>query len=147
MTLFVLSSKKKKALSCLYNLGHNICRLFCIFGRILFAINEMKTDYYHQKVNVRVASKVVKKFKTKDLRLFYKNHRNVWNCWLVTKYRLCQKAGKKSTAKHSMDKMKSCFKRKHGFLENNKEMRKVKLSDEKIKTNTCCDIWLGAWVE
>ena len=131
----------------MYNLGHNICRLFCIFQRIPFAINETKTDYYHQKVNVRVPSKVAKQFKTKDLRLFYKNYRNVWNCRLVTKYRLCQKTGKKSTVKHSMDKMKSCFKRKHGFLENNKEMRKVKLSEEQIKTNTCCDISLVAWVE
>ena len=58
-----------------------------------------------------------------------------------------KKQEKKSTVKHSMDKMKSCFKRKYGFLENNKEMRKVKLSEEQIKTNTCCDISLVAWVE
>ena len=40
----------------------DICRQF------LFTTNETEVDYYHQKVNVRVASRVAERHKTYNLR-------------------------------------------------------------------------------
>ena len=39
-----------------YNLGQNICGLFDFLVQLVFTTSEMKLDYLHQKVNVRVAS-------------------------------------------------------------------------------------------
>ena len=44
-------------------LGKN-CRLFHILVKFLFTTIEIELDYYHQKVNVQIASWVSKRFKT-----------------------------------------------------------------------------------
>ena len=49
------------------NLGENIQRLFHFFAQFFFITSAMELDYYHQKVNVRVASGVAKRLKTYDL--------------------------------------------------------------------------------
>ena len=49
-----------------YNLGQKICRLFNFF-QFLFTTCETELDYYHQKVNILVASRVAKRLKTYDL--------------------------------------------------------------------------------
>ena len=46
------------------NLGQNICLLFHVLAQFLFTISETEQNYYHQKVNVRVA----KRLKTYNLR-------------------------------------------------------------------------------
>ena len=46
-----------------YNLGQNICRLFHFLGHFPFTTSETQLDYYHQKVNVWVASRVAKRLK------------------------------------------------------------------------------------
>ena len=51
-----------------YNLGQKNCRFFYILAQFLFATSETELDYYPQKVNVRVTSRVAKQLKTKDLR-------------------------------------------------------------------------------
>ena len=51
----------------LYNLGQNIWRLFHFLAQFLFTTNETELGYYHQKVNVRVASRVAERLKTYDL--------------------------------------------------------------------------------
>ena len=53
---------------CAVNLGQNICRLFHNLAQFLFTKSETELDHYHQKVNVRVASRVAKRLKTWDLR-------------------------------------------------------------------------------
>ena len=50
------------------NLGQNICRLFHFLAQFLFTTSETKLDYYYQKMNGRVASRVAEKLKTYDLR-------------------------------------------------------------------------------
>ena len=40
------------------NLGQNICRLFHVLAQFPFMISEAELDYYHQRVNVRVAERV-----------------------------------------------------------------------------------------
>ena len=50
------------------NLEQNIFRPLKIFAQVLFTTNEMELDYYHQKVNVRVVSRVAERLKTPDLR-------------------------------------------------------------------------------
>ena len=42
----------------MHNLGQNICRLFHVFAQFLFSTSEAELDYYHQKVNVRVAERL-----------------------------------------------------------------------------------------
>ena len=54
--------KTKKTFS--HNLGQNICGLVHFLAQLLFTISETKLDYYHQKVNVRVASRVAERLKT-----------------------------------------------------------------------------------
>ena len=51
-----------------YNLKQNIQRLFHFLAQFVFTTNETEVDYYHQKVNVRVASRIAEQVKTQDLR-------------------------------------------------------------------------------
>ena len=46
-----------------YNLEQNICRSFHFLAKFLFTTSETKLDY-HQKVNVRVSSRVTEQIKT-----------------------------------------------------------------------------------
>ena len=39
------------------NLGQNFCRFFHVSAQFRFATSEAELDYYHQKVNVRVAER------------------------------------------------------------------------------------------
>ena len=48
------------------NLGQNICRLHFLAQFVLIT-SETELNYYHQKVNVRVASRVVERIKTEGL--------------------------------------------------------------------------------
>ena len=52
----------------LNNLGQKICRLFHFLAQLVFTTSEMELDYYHQKVNVRVASRIAEWLKTKEIR-------------------------------------------------------------------------------
>ena len=47
-----------------YNFGQNIWRLFHFLAQFLFTTSETELDYYHQKMNVRVASRVAERLKT-----------------------------------------------------------------------------------
>ena len=40
------------------NLGQNICGLFHVISQSIFTTSEIELDYYHQKMNVQVASLV-----------------------------------------------------------------------------------------
>ena len=51
-----------------YNPGQNIQRLFHFLAQFLFTTSEMELNYYHQKVNVRVAPRVAERLKTWNLR-------------------------------------------------------------------------------
>ena len=44
-----------------YNLGQNICRPFHVFAQFLLTTSESELDYYHQKMNVRVATRDVER--------------------------------------------------------------------------------------
>ena len=46
-----------------YNLGQNICRLFHFLAQFVFTTSETEVDYYHQKVNLRVASRVAERLR------------------------------------------------------------------------------------
>ena len=46
----------------------NTWRLFHVLTQFLFTTSETKLDYYHQKVSVRVTSRVAEGLKTQDLR-------------------------------------------------------------------------------
>ena len=50
-----------------YNLGQNVCRLFHILTQFPLTKGKAELDYYHQKVNIRVASRVTERLKTQDL--------------------------------------------------------------------------------
>ena len=50
-----------------YNLGQNIYRLSNFLAQLVFTASETELDYCHQKVNVRVASRVAKRLMTYDL--------------------------------------------------------------------------------
>ena len=50
------------------NLGPSICRLFQFLEQFFFTTSETGLDYYHQKVSVRVASRVAERLNTQDLR-------------------------------------------------------------------------------
>ena len=45
----------------------NICRLFQFLTQFVFTTSETELDYYNQKVNVRVASRVAEQRKTSDV--------------------------------------------------------------------------------
>ena len=51
-----------------YNLEQNTCRLFHFLVQFVFTTSETELDYYHQKVNIPVASQVAEQLKTYDLR-------------------------------------------------------------------------------
>ena len=51
-----------------YNLGQNNCRLFHNLAQFLFTTSKTELEYYHQKVNVRVALRAAERFKTYYLR-------------------------------------------------------------------------------
>ena len=51
-----------------YNLGQNIWRVFHFLVQVFFTTSETELDYYHQKVSVRVASRIAERLKTQDLR-------------------------------------------------------------------------------
>ena len=46
-----------------YNLEQNICRLFHFLAQFLFSASDTELDYYHHRVNVRVATQVAKRLK------------------------------------------------------------------------------------
>ena len=56
----------KRGTSC--NLERNIRRLFHFLAQFLYTTSEKELDYYHRKVNVRVASRIVERLKTYDLK-------------------------------------------------------------------------------
>ena len=49
-----------------HKLGQNICRLFHFLGQVSFTISETELDYYQQKVNVQIASRVVERLKNEN---------------------------------------------------------------------------------
>ena len=49
-------------------LEKNTCKLFHVLAQFLFTTGETKLDYDHQKMNLRIASRVAKQLKTYDLR-------------------------------------------------------------------------------
>ena len=51
-----------------YNHRKYTCRHFQILAQFSFTTGERELDYYHQKVNIRVAPRVAKRLKTQDLR-------------------------------------------------------------------------------
>ena len=46
------------------NIWQNIGRLFRVLAKFIFTTSATELDYYHQKVNVRVASQVAERLKT-----------------------------------------------------------------------------------
>ena len=63
----ILMMELFKCILAYYNLVQKICRLFHALAQFLFSISERNLDYYHQEVNVRVVSRVAKRFKTYNL--------------------------------------------------------------------------------
>ena len=51
----------------MHNHGQNICRLFHVLAKFPFTKSESELDYYHQKVNIRFASRAAKRPKIYDL--------------------------------------------------------------------------------
>ena len=47
-----------------YNLAQNICRRFDSLAQILSTESETELNYYHEKVSVRVATRVAERLKT-----------------------------------------------------------------------------------
>ena len=52
----------------IYNLGQDIWRYFHVLAQFLFTTSETELQYYHQRVSVQVASRVVKILKAFDFR-------------------------------------------------------------------------------
>ena len=48
------------------NPGQNVFRLFHLLAQFPFTANKLKVDYYHQKVNLAIASRVGKRPKTDE---------------------------------------------------------------------------------
>ena len=44
--------------------GQNICRLSHFLAQFVFSTSETELDYYHHRVNVRVASRVAERLKS-----------------------------------------------------------------------------------
>ena len=98
----------------IHNLGQNICRLFHILAQFILTTNETELDYYHHRVNVRVASRVAERLKSQDLRKlgnFRKIHEMLgFNGEYPAAYpkakfrRLWVKSLKKSAVKQSIEK-------------------------------------------
>ena len=53
--MLTFSHKKGEEIVYIYNLRQNIYGLFYFLSQLVFITSETKLDYYHQKVNVRVA--------------------------------------------------------------------------------------------
>ena len=49
------------------NRGKNICGIFNILTQIPCIISEREINYYYQKVNIRIASQVIKPLKIKEI--------------------------------------------------------------------------------
>ena len=49
-----------------YNLGKNICGIFYFLTKFSFTTNKTEIDYYHQRVNIPIASQVAERLKTLD---------------------------------------------------------------------------------
>ena len=47
-----------------YKHGQNICRLFHDLAQFPFITSESELGYYHQKVNVQLASRVFERYET-----------------------------------------------------------------------------------
>ena len=62
-----LLNKQKLKGKFLDNLGQNVQRLFHLLAQLVFTASETDVDYYHQKVNLRVASRVVERLETQGL--------------------------------------------------------------------------------
>ena len=56
--------KTANAITLTNNLAQNICRLFHFLAQFLFTASETKLDYYRQRENVEVASRVAEYLKT-----------------------------------------------------------------------------------
>ena len=52
----------------IHNLGQNHRRLFCFLAQFVFTTSETGLDYFHQKMNVWVASRVANQLTTRNLR-------------------------------------------------------------------------------
>ena len=61
--MLTFSDKKGEEIVYIYNLRQNICGLFYFLSQLVFITSETKLDYYHQKVNVRVAWRVAERLK------------------------------------------------------------------------------------
>ena len=48
----------------MHNLGQNTWKLFHFLAQFFFTSSETELDYYHQKVSVRVASRLAERVKT-----------------------------------------------------------------------------------
>ena len=64
--MLTFSDKKGEEIVYIYNLRQNIYGLFYFLSQLVSITSETKLDYYHQKVNVRVAWRVAERLK--DLR-------------------------------------------------------------------------------
>ena len=60
----MIYSAVKNNLVNIYNLGQHIWRLFPYLAYFVFTTSEMELDYHHQKVKVRVASRVAERLNT-----------------------------------------------------------------------------------
>ena len=61
-----------------HNLGQSICRLFHALAQFLFTTNKTELDFYHQKLNVRVASRVAERLRLSKLENFKKIPEMFW---------------------------------------------------------------------
>ena len=98
-----------------YNLGQNIQILFHFLVEFVFTTSEKELDYYHQKVNVRIASGVAERLKTQDFRKLGNFKKITEMLGFDGQYtavhpkanflRFLEKNCKKSAEKHSIEKL------------------------------------------
>ena len=91
------------------NLGQNICRLFNFLAQFVFTTSETEVDYYHQKVNVRFASRVAERLKILGNKEISRKSLKYFNLMASTqlstqKPNFLVKNCKKSAVKHSVEK-------------------------------------------
>ena len=65
---YMKKSKKRTQPAILDRALEGTCILFHFSAQFVFTISKTELDYYHQRWNVRVASQVVERLKTEDLR-------------------------------------------------------------------------------
>ena len=53
---------------------------FHILAQFPFTTSESELDYHHEKVNLRVASRIAERLKTTDFRKFQENLSKAWDC-------------------------------------------------------------------